>query len=154
MRCFPFDVKLLLGIFYPWAVLSPTQLSNTFSYPQVCLNTLSSNYVISTKVPVSGCIGSNAFRLILERHRLPIRLPYCLLRFIRSLIKQEKKSNKLTLVLQCPPSIPQVQTQPFIISLYFCPRRRPCSVDRADTQVSLYLSYELSHGINRMGHFS
>lgn len=84
--------------------LQPNCISN-FNTLRSVLTPLFSNYLISTELWVSGCIGSNAFRLIPVLHHLQIWLLHCLFRSIRSLIKEEKNINRLTLVLHCPPSL-------------------------------------------------
>lgn len=87
--------------------LQPNCISN-FNTLRSVFTPLFSNYLISTELWISGYIGSNAFRWIPVLHHLQIWWLPCLFKSIRSLIKEEKKTNRLTLVLQCPPPlIPQ-----------------------------------------------
>lgn len=90
--------------------LQPNCISN-FNTLRSVFTPLFSNYLISTELWISGYIGSNAFRLIPVLHHLQIWLLPCLFKSIRSLIKEEKKTNRLTLVLQCPP--PLIPPAPF-----------------------------------------
>lgn len=74
------------------------------------LTPLFSNYLMFTELPASSCIGSDAFRLNPVLYHLQIWLLHSLFKSIRSLIKEEKKTNRSTLVLP-PTSTPPPPSQ-------------------------------------------